>query len=449
MSEASANLVYACEQWEIDLGRRELRSRGIPVPLGGRAFEVVTVLVQSASEFVTKDYLMERVWPGAIVGEGTIHVHISAVRKALGPDRGLLKTASGRGYRLLGNWTPQQREGTAPPVYSALTRTSGAQPANNFSPLITRLIGRAAAAQFVRDLVSAYRVVTLTGPGGIGKTSLAIKAVRYLLPDFKDGGWIVELASLSDPGLVPSTVASTLGRKLAGESSAESVPRAVGGRHLVLVLDNCEHVIDAVANLAETITRLCPRTTIVATSREVLRIDGEAVYRVPPLEVPAVGQAAPDYIMQYSAVELFVARTKALNADFTPTAEDLASIATICRHLDGIPLAIELAEASAAALGIEQVSAGLRDRFALLTRGRRTALPRQRTLRATLDWSHELLPETERRLLLRLGVFAGGFTVDSAAAVMADAGLDAAMVADCIANLVTKSLIALDPTPGV
>ena len=447
MSEARANLVYACDQWEIDLGRRELRARGIPVPLGGRAFEVMTVLVQSASEFVTKDHMMERVWPGAIVGEGTIHVHISAVRKALGPDRGLLKTASGRGYRLLGSWTPQQREAAAP-VYSSPPRTSGLPPPNNFPPLITRLIGRAAACQFVRDLVSAYRVVTLTGPGGIGKTSLAIKAVRYLLPDFEDGGWIVELASVSDPGLVPSTVAATLGLKVTGEISAESVARAVGGRHLLLVLDNCEHVIDAAANLAETLTRLCPRTTIVATSREVLRIDGESVYRVPPLDVPAAGQAAPDTIMQYSAVELFVARTKALNASFSPHAEDLASIAAICRRLDGMPLAIELAAASAAALGIAQVSAGLRDRFALLTRGRRTALPRQRTLRATLDWSYELLPETERRLLRRLGVFAGGFTVDSAAAVMADTGLEAATVTDCIANLVTKSLIALDPAPG-
>jgi predicted ATPase/DNA-binding winged helix-turn-helix (wHTH) protein len=448
VSEASANLVYACEQWEIDLGRRELRSRGIPVPLGSRAFEVVTVLVQSASEFVTKDDLMQRVWPGATVGEGTIHVHISAVRKALGSDRGLLKTASGRGYRLLGDWMPQRREVTASPVYSALTRTRGTSPANNFPPVINRLIGRAGAAQFVRDLVSAYRVVTLTGPGGIGKTALAIKAVRYLLPDFEDGGWLVELASLSDPRLVPSTVASTLGLKLAGEISAESVARAVGERHLLLVLDNCEHVIDVVANLAETLTRLCPRTTIVATSREVLRIDGEAVYRVPPLEVPTPGQAAPNYIMEYSAVELFVARTKALNAGFSPIAEDLASIAAICRHLDGIPLAIELAAASAAALGIAQVSAGLRDRFALLTRGRRTALPRQRTLRATLDWSYELLPDAERRLLRRLSVFAGGFTVDSASAVMADTGLDPAMVTDCIADLVSKSLIVLDPTPG-
>src|ERR1700743_2835856 len=343
VSDPSPNLVYACDQWEIDLGRRELRSNGIPVPLGGRAFEVVTVLVQSASEFVTKDHLMDRVWPGATVGEGTILVHISAVRKALGADRTMLKTASGRGYRLLGNWTPQQREATAPPGHAPLTRAPGSSPPNNFPPVITRLVGRTAACQSVRDLVSAYRVVTLTGPGGIGKTSLAVKAVRYLLPEFEDGGFIVELASLSDPGLVPSTVASTLGLKLSGEISAESVARAVGGRHLLLLRDNCEHVIDAGATLAETLTRLCPRTTIVATSREILRIDGEAVYRVPPLEAPAYGQAAPDTIMQYSAVELFVARTKALNAGFTPTADDLASIATICRHLDGIPLAIEFA----------------------------------------------------------------------------------------------------------
>src|SRR5580692_4179299 len=444
MSEASANLIYAWDQWEIDLGRNELRSRGIAVPLGGRAFEIVTVLVQSATELVTKDYMMERVWPGAVVGEGTLHVHISAVRKALGQDRAMLKTVSGRGYRLLGNWTSQQREGTAARVYSPLTRTSGAPPSNNFPPLIKRLIGRAAAAQFVRDLVSAYRVVTLTGPGGIGKTSLAIKAVRYLLPDFEDGGWLVELASLSDPGLVPSTVASTLGLKVTGEISAEAAARAVGGRHLLLFLDNCEHVIDAAANLAETFTRFCPRTTIVATSREVLGINGEAVYRVPPLDVPAPGQAAQDTIMQYSAVELFVARTKALNAGFSPHAEDLASIATICRRLDGIPLAIEFAAARAAVLSVQGVAAGLHDRFALLTAGRRTALPRQRTLRATLDWSYELLPEAERRSLRRLAVFAGGFTADAATAVMTDTGSDAPAVLDRIGNLVAKSWVALD-----
>jgi predicted ATPase/DNA-binding winged helix-turn-helix (wHTH) protein len=400
--------------------------------------------VQSVSGFVSKDHLMERVWPGAVVGEGTIHVHISAVRKALGPDRSLLKTASGRGYRLLGSWTPRQREGVAAPVEPSLTRTAEGAPQNNFPPLISRLVGRAEAAQFVRDLVSAYRVVTLTGPGGIGKTSLAINAVRYLIPDFADGGWIVELASLSDPSLVPSAVASTLGLKLGGEISAEAVARAVGGKHLLLVLDNCEHVIDTVANLAETFTRLCPRSSIVATSREVMRIDGETVYRVPPLEVPATGRVAPDHIIKYSAVELFVARTKALNVGFSPSADDLASIGLICRRLDGMPLAIEFAAARAAVISVKGVAAGLRDRFTLLTAGRRTALPRHRTLRATLDWSHELLPDTEQHLLRRLAVFPAAFSVDAAVAVMADTGFDAAAVLEGIADLVAKSWVGLD-----
>jgi predicted ATPase/DNA-binding winged helix-turn-helix (wHTH) protein len=441
VSEASANLVYTCDQWEIDLGRREVRLRGIPVPLGGRAFEIVAVLVESGTELVGKDHMMERVWPGVIVGEGTIHVHISAVRKAFGQDRAMLKTVTGRGYRLLGHWTPQRREATTAPGYAHLTRTSGVSPPNNFPPVITRLIGRAPAAQFVRDLVSAYRVVTLTGPGGVGKTSLAVKVVRYLLPEFEDGGWIVELASLSDPGLVPSTVASTFGLKLDGEISPESVARAVGGRHLLLLLDNCEHVIDAVASLAETFTRVCPRATILATSREILKIDGEYVYRVPPLDVPALGQVAPDYIMQCSAVELFVERTKAMDAAFSPPGGDLASIAAICRRLDGIPLAIEFAAARAGVLGVQQVTAGLRNRFALLTDGRRTALPRQQTLRATLDWSHELLPDGERLLLRRLAVFPAGFTIDAAAAIMTDTGFDAPAVLDGIANLIAKSWV--------
>src|SRR6202043_4058324 len=187
-----------------------------------------------------------------------------------------------------------------------------------------------------------------------------------------------------------------------------------------------------------------PRTTIVATSREVLRIDGESVYRVPPLDVPALGQAAPDYIMQYSAVELFIARTKALNAGFSSHAEDLASIATICRRLDGIPLAIEFAAGRAAVLSVQGVVAGWRDRFALLTAGRRTALPRHRTLRATLDWSYQLLPETERRVMGPLAVFPGGFPLHAAAAVMTDTGFDTSAVLDGIANLVAKSWVALD-----
>jgi predicted ATPase/DNA-binding winged helix-turn-helix (wHTH) protein len=446
VSERGRNLVYESGQWQVDLGRRELLASGVAVPIGARAFEIIEVLVLAANELVTKTVLMDRIWPGAMVGENTLQVHISAIRRAFGQDRAMLKTASGRGYRLLGSWMPRHQGSVTAPVAALLTSEPGTAQANNFPLIAGRLIGRAEAARHVRDLVSAYRVVTLTGPGGIGKTSLAIEAVRDLVSSFAGGGWFVELASLSNPDLVPTAVASALGLKLSGEISTESVARAVGAQHLLIVLDNCEHVIDAVAAMIERFTRSCPHTTVLITSREVLRIDGEAVFRVPPLDVPDLGQETPDRILGHSAVELFIARTTAMETERTPRTEDLASVAAICRHLDGIPLAIELAAASAAMLGIAHVARGLRDRFALLTHGRRTALARQRTLRATLDWSHDLLPEAERRSLRRLAVFPAGFTVDAAAAVMTDTGPDAGAAMDGIANLVMKSLVAQDKT---
>jgi predicted ATPase/DNA-binding winged helix-turn-helix (wHTH) protein len=448
VSDQGRSLVYESGQWQLHLGRRELLAGGVAVPIGARAFEIIELLVRSANELVTKNDIMSGIWPGAIVGENTLQVHISAIRKALGRDRGILKTASGRGYRLIGDWTPRQLGLAGQPVASPLAREPSAPLAKNFPLIAGRLIGRAVAAQRVRDLVSAYRVVTLTGPGGIGKTSLAIEAARCLLADFDGGGWFVELASLSTPDLVPSAVASALGLKLSGEISAESVARAVGAKHLLIVLDNCEHVIDAAADLAERLTRLCPNTAILTTSREVLRIRGEAVYRVPPLDVPALGLETPDHILGHSAVELFISRLTALGVGFSSHAEELTSLAAICRHLDGIPLAIEFAAASSATLGIAAVAKGLGDRFALLSYGRRSSLARHRTLRATFDWSHELLPEPEQRLFRRLAKFHGGFTLDAAVAVMSDTGLNAGAVTDGIANLVTKSLVALDTTQG-
>jgi predicted ATPase len=307
------------------------------------------------------------------------------------------------------------------------------------------LIGRDAALQQLRDLLSAYRIVTLTGPGGIGKTSLVLKVAHRVLGEFADGGWLVELASLSDSGLVPSTVAHVLRLGLGGgDPTAETVARAISDRHLLLILDNCEHLIDAVAILAEMLLRLCPRVTILMTSREVLRIQGEYVYRVPPLVVPAPGEKAASEILGHSAPELFIARATELGSDFSSNVTNLVTIAAICRHLDGIPLAIEFAAARAATLGIELVATGLHDRLALLTSGRRTALPRHKTLRAALDWSYELLPEAERLMLCRLAVFPSGFTLDGAVAVIKDAGLDLSAVTDGIANLVAKSLIMLD-----
>jgi predicted ATPase/DNA-binding winged helix-turn-helix (wHTH) protein len=440
MPGASQNLIYTCGPWEVDLGRRELRSRGTPVALGNRAFEIVEVLARAGGQLVTKDDLMARIWPGAIVGDNTLHVHMAAVRKAFGPDRGMLQTAPGRGYRLVGGWVGAHGEATESPLAPPPSAPSSERPTTNFPVIVTRLVGRSTAVQRVRDLISAYRVVTLTGPGGIGKTALAMKAVRGLLADFEHGAWLVELASLSDAALAPSALASALGLKLDGERvTPESLARAIGDGHLLLLLDNCEHLIDAVAGLVEEVTRLCSRATIVVTSREIMRIEGESVYRVPALDVPAPEQKAADIILDHSAVELFVTRAKALDASFSPQSEELPSIVEICRHLDGIPLAIEFAAARAALVGTEQVAAGLRDRFALLTSGRRTAVPRHRTLRAALDWSYQLLPPAEQRLLRHLAVFPAGFTFEAAQAV---SGTDQASqsIVDDLSSLVSKSL---------
>jgi predicted ATPase/DNA-binding winged helix-turn-helix (wHTH) protein len=434
-----ARSVYTSGECEIDLARRELRARGATVPIGARAFEIIEVLVLSAGQLVTKNDLMDRVWSGAIVEDNTLQVHVSAVRKALGAHRAMLKTESGRGYRLLGNWS-SRTESISPRFSPQRARSSVEVPTTNFPATIARLVGRSAAASRLQDLLSAYRVVTLTGPGGIGKTTLALEVARNLRANFVGGGWLVELASLSDSALVPTAVAAVLGLNISGERiSSEVIARGIGERNLLLLLDNCEHVIDEVAELAEAILRLCPRTTVLATSREMLRIDGEYVYRVQPLDVPAPGEEEPDHLIGRSAVELFVARTRALDAEFSPERETLTSIAEICRHLDGIPLAIEFAAARAATLGVGQVATGLEDRFNLLSSGRRTALPRHQTLRATLDWSYDLLPEDEQQVLRRVAIFPAGFSLEAAIAVAGDP--PAARVINDVANLVTKSLI--------
>ena len=417
------------------------------MPIGGRAFEIIEVLVQSAGEVVTKDELMNRIWPGAVVAENTLHVHAGAVRKALGPYRGLLKSESRRGYRLLGHWIVRHHDTAEPAVGPRHIRSAEESPANNIPASATRLVGRSAAVQRLRDLLSAYRVVTLTGPGGIGKTSLALQVARHVVGEFADGGWLIELAALSDPDLVPSAVAGVLGLRLGSDTiSSEAVARAIAGKNLLLVLDNCEHVIAGAATLAEVLARSCPRATILATSREVLRIEGEYAYRVPSLDVPATERVDAEEILGHSAPALFVARAQELGSDFSSDAKGLLTIAAICRHLDGIPLAIEFAAARAATLRVEPVAAALRDRFALLTSGRRTALPRHRTLRATLDWSYDLLTNSERLLLQRLAVFSGGFSLAAARAVAGRAEVSEAEIADGVANLVAKSMVTPDIT---
>jgi predicted ATPase/DNA-binding winged helix-turn-helix (wHTH) protein len=432
--------VYRSGAWEIDLARREMRLNGVAIDLGSRAFEILETLVQSAGELIDKYDLMNRVWPGAAVEENTLQAQISAIRKALGPDRGLLKTIAGRGYRLLGDWVIQQEAVTAASMPAAEPAQSRV---TNLTAPPKALIGRAAAEVQLSELLSTYRMVTMTGPGGIGKTVLAQAVARSLLAVFGGDGLLVELASLSDPALVPFVVATVLGLKQRGdEVSIESITREIGARKLLLVLDNCEHLIEAAARLAEALAHSCPNTTILATSREVLRIDGEYVYRVPPLDIPGQDGGGDRDILGCSAVQLLIARTKALNGDFSPSAENLQLVAAISRQLDGIPLAIEFAAARVATLGLQQVAARLHDRFNLLTSGFRTALPRHQTLRATLNWSYELLSDSEARMLRHLAVFNGNFSLDAAAA--ATGNLDAVRVADILAGLVVKSLVAAD-----
>ncbi|WP_349630670.1 winged helix-turn-helix domain-containing protein [Bradyrhizobium sp. KB893862 SZCCT0404] len=428
--------MYVCGEWEVDLARRELRSTGELVPLGGRAFEILAELAQAQGELVTRNDLTERVWQGVFVEDSALRVHIAAIRKALGSQRDMLVTTVGRGYRLAGVWQIRQAEA---PLRSA---APAVLPSTNIPNASFDLIGRTTATTHLWELLSAYRVVSLVGPGGIGKTALALDAARRPPAGFAADRLLVELAALSDPRLVCSAVASVLGIKLEGEEiSPESIARAIGARKLLLVLDNCEHVVDTVAQVAETIVSRCPGTTIMATSREALRIDGEHVYRVTPLGVPPQTRLDPGAASAYAAMELFTTRARALGSSFVSDDENLDAVAAICRRLDGIPLAIEFAAARAAMLSPPKIAALLDDRFRFLTTGRRTALPRQQTLRATLDWSYDLLPETEARLLRQLGIFAGEFLLEAVIAVACKSIGD---VTAQLANLVAKSLVLAD-----
>lgn len=407
--------------------------------MSGRSFEILVVLVRAAGELVSKDELMAEVWPGAIVEENTLQVHISAVRRALGAERGLLKTSFGRGYRLLGEWAVREDDANA-----AIFKTPATPPLTTNLPLgHSKLIGRDEAVRELLDLVSAYPVVTLIGTGGIGKTALALEVARRLMPDFPGDVRLIELVSIVDPRLVPSAVVSILNLKLGPDLlSAEAVARGIGNRSLLLVFDNCEHVIDAVAVQVEAIVRTCPRVSIFATSRELLRIDGEYAYRVQPLDVPNEDTKSPSELLAHSAVQLFQARTEALGFRSAGHDEDLPGVAAACRRLDGIPLAIEFAAARAATLGLSQVLASFDDLFGSLTSARRTAIPRHQTLRSVLDWSYELLTKQEQRLLRVLGVFSGGFNLEAVLVVLG--GGDLTSTSEGIASLVSKSLVALD-----
>jgi non-specific serine/threonine protein kinase len=331
------------------------------------------------------------------------------------------------------------------------TRTSAAhrKVPNNLPQQVTSFVGRRAELDRLKVLLGEARLVTLTGPGGIGKTRLAVKLAMSVLENFPGGVWLVELAAVSDPELIGETIAAALGiRPDAGGTLTVTIAGRLGTAPTLLMLDNCEHLIEACAALIERLLRACPALRIVATSQEVVGIVGEAVCRVPTLGVPGTKQRGSlEELSRSEAVELFCERARLCKTGFELTALNAPAIAALCQRLDGIPLAIELAAARIKVLSPEQILERLDDRFRLLTGGSRTVLPRQQTLRATMEWSYSLLTEAERVLLRRLSVFAGGFTLEAAEAVVADApgGADIAEdVLDLLSRLVDKSLVLVD-----
>ncbi|HLL40797.1 MAG TPA: hypothetical protein VK357_14220, partial [Rubrobacteraceae bacterium] len=324
------------------------------------------------------------------------------------------------------------------------------QTPNNLPLELSSFVGREKELAEVMQLLGEDRLVTLTGSGGGGKTRLALAAARELVEGFEDGVWLVELASLADSSLVSGAVTSTLGvREQPGRSPTEILSGYLGAKKLLLVLDNCEHLIDACAELAEALLRSCPELRILATSREALGVAGEIAWPVPPLSLPDL-RRLPDFesLPRYESARLFVERTARVKPDFALTEQNASAVAQVCYRLDGIPLAIELAAARAKVLSVEEISEKLDDCFRLLTAGSRTAMPRHRTLHATMDWSHDLLPGQERLLFRRLSMFVGGFSLEAAEFVCAGWDLERDDVLDLLSHLVDKSLVVARELAG-
>jgi len=426
--------------------RKMLLEGGRPCKIGSRALDLLTVLATSAGEVLSKDELIARVWPGIFVDENNLRVHIVALRKILGEGRGgarYIANVVGRGYCFVATVTPADIPAAAPVPAPA----PAARPAPDLPQRLTRIVGRDDTLRELAGQLGRQRLVTIVGPGGIGKTTVALALGEASAADYDDGVRLVELAPLTDPGLVPSTLATALGLPVLSGDPLPNLVAFLRDRRMLILLDNCEHVIDAAAILAEALLRGAPDIRILATSREPLRAEGEAVLRLRALDMPPEGPAPTvEAALGFAAVELFAERATASLDSFTLTAADVPVVVEICRRLDGMPLAIELAAARIDTLGLRRIAAGLDDRFRLLNRGRRTALPRHQTLRATLDWSYDILPEAQQVVLERLAWFADGFGLDSAIAVAGCAALDEADVIEAVAELAAKSLLTVDAT---
>jgi len=422
--------------------QRLLLEGDTPVRLGSRAFDTLAALVGRAGEVVGTEELIARVWPQTFVEESNLKVQVSALRRALGDGHAgnrYIVTVPGRGYNFVAPVNLEE------PPRASLPPTIAPAGVHNLPLAVTRMIGREETVTALISRLSRQRLVTILGPGGIGKTTVALAVAERMIESYEHGVWLVDLASLGDPRLVPSAVASVLGLEIHAEDTSPALVASFRNKRMLLLLDNCEHVIDAAANLAETILGDAPGVNILATSREPLGAAAERGYRLRPLggPQPSSGLTAVE-AAAFPAVQLFVERVSAVVEDFALTDANAPLIGEICRRLDGLPLAIEFAAPRVEVLGIEGVAAHLDDRLPALGARRRTAMPRHRTMRAVVDWSYGLLSEDERRFFRALAIFAGGFTVEAAAAVVPETAKTRIDAIDRLADLVAKSLVVAD-----
>jgi DNA-binding winged helix-turn-helix (wHTH) protein len=373
-----------------------------PVSLGSRAFEILIALVEHAGEMLDKGALEARAWPGLAVEESNLRAQITALRRVLaqgGTGESYVVTVPGRGYRFVAPVARSAREAVQAQV---------AHRRHNLPGRLTRPIGRAEVIAMVSSRLQRRRFITIIGPAGIGKTTVALAVADKLMASYQDGAWFVDLAPVSDPSLVASALASLLGVGVRSDDPFPALTSFVCDKSMLLLFDTCEHVVQASARLAEELLKAAPNVHILATSRVPLRAEDERMQRLSPLETapPSAALTATE-ALAYPAVHLFVERASASANGYELIDADAPLVAQICRKLDGIALAIELAAGRVGAFGVRGVAARLGNRFQLLTHGRSTALPRHQTLRAALDWSYELLSEAERVVMRRLGVICG------------------------------------------
>lgn len=436
--------VYHFGRFELRPATRELMADGVPAAIGARAFDVLLTLVERRERLVAKSELLDLVWPGLVVEENNLQVHISTLRKVLGPQA--ILTVPGRGYRFLlaeNGAVPGPAHAT-PDVAPVVTQPVGVTtPRLTNLPVTETLVGRDADTAALTQLLAEHRLVTVLGAGGIGKTRLAQAVARRLVGAYAHGVWWVDLSALSSPEQLVPAIAATAGVRLGEGDALIPLEQALAPRNTLLVLDNCEHLIGKVADLVQVVLANAADVRVLATSQESLNAPGEHVYRLDTLRVPPAGTRL-DAARGFSALQLLEKRAQAVHQNFWLTDSTIGNAIELCRQLDGIALAIEMAAARLPVLGSETLVARLGDRLRLLRSTTRGAPARHQTLRATLDWSHSLLTANEQALLRRLSVFAGSFPLELVQQVTTTPDLDDWAALDALSGLVDKSLVQTD-----